>query len=67
MPLRQTTRHRLALPACRGLAYSCDISDVPAETERALAGLDVWIVTPRDKPPPQPFQASPTRCAGQIG
>jgi phosphoribosyl 1,2-cyclic phosphate phosphodiesterase len=27
-----------------GAAYSCDISDVPAESEAALSGLDVWIV-----------------------
>jgi phosphoribosyl 1,2-cyclic phosphate phosphodiesterase len=42
-----------------GLAYSCDVSDVPAETERALAGLDVWIVDGlRDKPHPSHFSVA---------
>lgn len=27
-----------------GMAYSCDVSDVPPESLPALAGLDVWIV-----------------------
>jgi phosphoribosyl 1,2-cyclic phosphate phosphodiesterase len=27
-----------------GLAYSCDVSDLPADSIAALAGLDVWIV-----------------------
>ena len=27
-----------------GLAYSCDVSDLPDETVERLAGLDVWVV-----------------------
>jgi len=27
-----------------GLAYSCDVSDLPPESVKALAGLDTWIV-----------------------
>jgi phosphoribosyl 1,2-cyclic phosphate phosphodiesterase len=42
-----------------GLAYSCDVSDLPAETENALAGLDVWIVDGlRDKPHPSHFSVA---------
>ena len=26
------------------LAYSCDVSDLPAESLPAVAGLDVWIL-----------------------
>lgn len=37
-------------------AYSCDVSGVPAETEAALAGLDMWVVDGlRDKPHPSHF------------
>jgi phosphoribosyl 1,2-cyclic phosphate phosphodiesterase len=37
-------------------AYSCDVSDVPPDTERALASLDVWVVDGlRDKPHPSHF------------
>jgi phosphoribosyl 1,2-cyclic phosphate phosphodiesterase len=39
-----------------GLAYSCDVSDVPADTIDALTGLDVWIVDAlRYKPHPSHF------------
>ena len=27
-----------------GFGYSCDLSGMPAESEAALAGLDVWVV-----------------------
>ncbi len=36
-----------------GLAYSCDLSDLPAESVAALAGIDTWIVDAlRYKPHP---------------
>jgi phosphoribosyl 1,2-cyclic phosphate phosphodiesterase len=39
-----------------GLAYSCDVSDIPADTAQALAGLDLWIVDAlRDGPHPNHF------------
>jgi phosphoribosyl 1,2-cyclic phosphate phosphodiesterase len=39
-----------------GLAYSCDISALPAESEGTLAGLDVWIVDAlRYRPHPSHF------------
>jgi phosphoribosyl 1,2-cyclic phosphate phosphodiesterase len=39
-----------------GLAYSCDISDLPSESEKELAGLDVWIVDAlRYRPHPSHF------------
>jgi phosphoribosyl 1,2-cyclic phosphate phosphodiesterase len=39
-----------------GLAYSCDVSDVPAETQPVLAGIDLWIVDGlRDRPHPSHF------------
>jgi phosphoribosyl 1,2-cyclic phosphate phosphodiesterase len=42
-----------------GLAYSCDVSDVPPETERALAKLEAWIVDGlRDKPHPSHFSVA---------
>jgi phosphoribosyl 1,2-cyclic phosphate phosphodiesterase len=38
------------------LAYSCDLSDIPAQTLPALADLDVWIVDAlRYKPHPSHF------------
>jgi len=38
------------------LAYSCDVSDVPADSLSALAGLDVWILDAlRYKPHPSHF------------
>jgi phosphoribosyl 1,2-cyclic phosphate phosphodiesterase len=38
------------------VAYSCDLSDIPAETETALADLDVWIVDAlRYRPHPSHF------------
>jgi phosphoribosyl 1,2-cyclic phosphate phosphodiesterase len=38
------------------LAYSCDLSDVPAQTVPLLAGLDVWIVDAlRYRPHPSHF------------
>lgn len=44
-----------------GVAYSCDISDVPPESLDALAGLDVWIVDAlRYKPHPSHFSLSET-------
>jgi phosphoribosyl 1,2-cyclic phosphate phosphodiesterase len=42
-----------------GLAYSCDVSDIPSETQQQLAGLDVWIVDGlRDRPHPSHFSVS---------
>jgi phosphoribosyl 1,2-cyclic phosphate phosphodiesterase len=39
-----------------GLAYSCDLSGMPAESAAALAGLDVWIVDAlRYRPHPSHF------------
>jgi phosphoribosyl 1,2-cyclic phosphate phosphodiesterase len=39
-----------------GLAYSCDVSGLPVESEKVLAGLDVWIVDAlRHKPHPSHF------------
>lgn len=39
-----------------GIGYSCDVSEVPAESLGALAGLDVWIVDAlRYKPHPSHF------------
>jgi len=60
MPLRQihgdTTRSACVPAAWRAPA---NISDVPAETERALAGLDVWIVDGLgDKPHPSHFSVA---------
>jgi phosphoribosyl 1,2-cyclic phosphate phosphodiesterase len=38
------------------LAYSCDVSDIPAESLEALQGLDVWILDAlRYKPHPSHF------------
>jgi phosphoribosyl 1,2-cyclic phosphate phosphodiesterase len=38
------------------LAYSCDLSDLPAESAAALTGLDVWIVDAlRYRPHPSHF------------
>jgi phosphoribosyl 1,2-cyclic phosphate phosphodiesterase len=35
------------------LAYSCDLSDLPADSVSALAGIDVWIIDAlRDRPHP---------------
>ena len=49
-----------------GVAYSCDISDVPPESLSALAGLDVWIVDAlRYKPHPSHFSLSD--ALGWIG
>mgnify|MGYP000114967051 CR=1 FL=1 len=45
MPFRQTHGGSDSLGLrVGGLAYSCDISDVPAESLSYLEGLDVWIV-----------------------
>jgi phosphoribosyl 1,2-cyclic phosphate phosphodiesterase len=42
-----------------GLAYSCDVSDLPPETERGLGGLDAWIVDGlRDRPHPSHFSVA---------
>lgn len=39
-----------------GLGYSCDVSDLPAETVVALAGLQVWVVDAlRERPHPSHF------------
>ena len=44
-----------------GLAYSCDVSDLPEASLPALAGLDVWIVDAlRYKPHPSHFSLSET-------
>jgi phosphoribosyl 1,2-cyclic phosphate phosphodiesterase len=44
---------------CGGLAYSCDISDVPDESLAHLADLDVWIVDAlRYKPHPSHFSVT---------
>ncbi len=38
------------------IAYSCDVSDIPAPTEQRLQGLDIWIVDGlRYKPHPSHF------------
>jgi phosphoribosyl 1,2-cyclic phosphate phosphodiesterase len=42
-----------------GLAYSCDISDLPAESMESVRGLDVWIVDAlRYKPHPSHFSVA---------
>jgi phosphoribosyl 1,2-cyclic phosphate phosphodiesterase len=42
-----------------GLAYSCDLSDLPADSAAALSGLDVWIVDAlRYRPHPSHFSLS---------
>ena len=42
-----------------GFAYSCDVSDLPGETQAALANLDVWIVDAlRYRPHPSHFSVS---------
>ena len=42
-----------------GFAYSCDVSDLPGETQRELADLDVWIVDAlRYRPHPSHFSVS---------
>jgi phosphoribosyl 1,2-cyclic phosphate phosphodiesterase len=39
-----------------GLAYSCDVSDIPPASFPALAGLDVWILDAlRYRPHPSHF------------
>jgi phosphoribosyl 1,2-cyclic phosphate phosphodiesterase len=44
---------------CEGLAYSCDISDLPPESRDAVAGLDVWILDAlRYRPHPSHFSVS---------
>ncbi len=57
LPLRQVHGEIDSLCLRVGdFAYSCDVSDVPPETERALAGLDAWVVDGlRDKPHPSHF------------
>jgi phosphoribosyl 1,2-cyclic phosphate phosphodiesterase len=41
------------------LAYSCDISGLPAESQETLAGLDVWILDAlRHRPHPSHFSLS---------
>jgi phosphoribosyl 1,2-cyclic phosphate phosphodiesterase len=45
MPFRQTHGDIDSLGfRVGGLAYSCDISDLPGESIDALSGLDIWIV-----------------------
>jgi phosphoribosyl 1,2-cyclic phosphate phosphodiesterase len=42
-----------------GLAYSCDVSDVPAESMSGITGLEVWIVDAlRYTPHPSHFSVS---------
>ena len=42
-----------------GLAYSCDLSGLPEAGERALAGLEVWVVDAlRYKPHPSHFSVA---------
>ena len=49
-------RDRLLCLRLGGLAYSCDVSDLPAATAAALDGLDIWIVDGlRDRPHPSHF------------
>lgn len=44
-----------------GLAYSCDISDLPEESATRLGGLDVWIVDAlRYRPHPSHFNVDQT-------
>jgi phosphoribosyl 1,2-cyclic phosphate phosphodiesterase len=41
------------------LAYSCDLSGLPPESETALAGLEVWVVDAlRDEPHPSHLSVS---------
>jgi phosphoribosyl 1,2-cyclic phosphate phosphodiesterase len=48
------------------LAYSCDLSDLPAESVAALTGLDVWIVDAlRYRPHPSHFSVDD--ALGWIG
>ena len=48
-----------------GLAYSCDLKDLPADSVAALAGLDVWIVDAlRYTPHPSHLSASTRRWTG---
>jgi phosphoribosyl 1,2-cyclic phosphate phosphodiesterase len=38
------------------LAYSCDVSDLPAESEQAVTGLDIWVLDAlRYRPHPSHF------------
>ena len=42
-----------------GLAYSCDVSDIPPETQPLLRDLDVWIVDAlRHRPHPSHFSVA---------
>ncbi|MGH6670401.1 MAG: MBL fold metallo-hydrolase [Xanthobacteraceae bacterium] len=42
-----------------GVAYSCDLSNLPSESAAALTGLDVWIVDAlRDRSHPSHFSVS---------
>ena len=42
-----------------GFAYSCDVSDLPAEAQAALVDLDVWVVDAlRVRPHPSHFSVS---------
>ena len=51
-----------------GVAYSCDLSGMPAESVAALAGLDVWIVDAlRYTPHPSHFSVWPRRWPGSSG
>jgi phosphoribosyl 1,2-cyclic phosphate phosphodiesterase len=51
-----------------GLAYSCDVSDVPPESLTSVTGLDVWIVDAlRYKPHPSHFSvADALRWIGTV-
>jgi phosphoribosyl 1,2-cyclic phosphate phosphodiesterase len=44
-----------------GVAYSCDLNGLPAQSEAALAGLDLWIVDAlRERPHPSHFSLADT-------
>jgi phosphoribosyl 1,2-cyclic phosphate phosphodiesterase len=60
MPLRQIHGEIDSLCLRTGdLAYSCDVSDLPPDTERALGGLGAWIVDGlRDTPHVSHFSVS---------
>ncbi len=60
LPFRQVHGESNSLGLRVGtLAYSCDVSDVPAASLPALANLDVWIVDAlRVKPHPSHFSVS---------
>jgi phosphoribosyl 1,2-cyclic phosphate phosphodiesterase len=70
LPLRQVHGEIDSLCLRFGdLAYSCDVSGLPPETEAALGGLSVWIVDGlRDRPHPSHFSvADALRWIERIG